>query len=214
MRSTEPGLGRRGILFIVSGPSGAGKSSLSDWVLENMPELVLSVSMTTRARRAGERDGEHYHFVGAGRFDQLVADGGLAEWAEVHGHRYGTPKEPIEEARAHGRDVLLDIDVHGAKQIRSAYADAVSVFLLPPSREALATRLATRGTDSEETVRRRLDNACREIRALSSYDYVIVNDVLETTCQTFGSIVAGQRASVARLDPDKIESLVRSFEGG
>ena len=138
---------RQGGLFIVSGPSGSGKTSIATPVLAAFGDMRLSVSVTTRAPRPGERDGVDYHFIDDAEFARRVGAGELAEWAEVHGRRYGTPRAPIDHAIAEGSDLLLDIDVQGASQIKRAYSDAVSVFLLPPSRAHLEERLVARGTD-------------------------------------------------------------------
>lgn len=204
---------RRGALFIVSGPSGSGKSSLSDWALGAMPGLELAVSWTTRARRGDERDGVHYHFVSADEFERVVAEDGFAEWAEVHGYRYGTPRDEVDRRVAAGIDVLLDIDVQGAAQIKRRYPDAIATFLLPPDRATLVRRLTGRGTDSDEVVRARIAGACAEVRELPNYDYCIVNRELEHTFDAFRSVVEAARHGVARLDDAEVERLVASFEG-
>lgn len=179
----------RGFLFIVSGPSGAGKTTLSGAALKAFPDLKLSVSCTTRRPRGGEIEGVDYQFVDAARFDAMIDEDDLAEWAEVHGHRYGTPRSPLDRALAEGRDMLLDIDVQGAAQLRRLYPEAVAVFLMPPDRATLESRLRGRGTDSEATVRRRLDNACREIRCAADYDHVIVNRDRDEAIAEFEAIM-------------------------
>ncbi len=202
---------RRGCLFIVSGPSGAGKTSLCTPALAALQGIKLSVSFTTRQARAGEVDGEDYHYIDDSRFDRMLVAGEFAEWAEVHGHRYATARSTLDDALGSGQDLLLDIDVQGAGQIKAAYAEAVAVFLLPPSRERLEKRLRGRGTDSEETVRKRLRNACGEIAGLIDYDYAIVNDDLKTALEEFLSIVRVERRRVERLNRADLERLLLSF---
>lgn len=208
-------IARRGILFIVSGPSGAGKTTLSSAALTTFEGLLsLSISCTTRSPRGGERHGVEYFFVDRDRFDEMVRGDELAEWAEVHGHRYGTPRAPIDEAIREGRDTLLDIDVQGAAQIKRAYPEAVSVFLFPPDRRTLEDRLRGRGTDDEATVRRRLENACREIERAPHYDFVIVNRGRDEAIAQFTSIVRGEHARTARMDAASLAAFVRSFGEG
>lgn len=209
-----------GYLFIVSGPSGAGKTTLSGAALKAFPDMTLSVSCTTRPPRGGETDGVDYAFVDGARFDAMVDGGELAEWAEVHGHRYGTPRAPLDRALAEGRDMLLDIDVQGAAQMRRLYPGAVAVFLLPPDRGTLEARLRGRGTDSEATVKRRLENACREMRRASEYDHVIVNRNREEAIAEFEAIVRdahslGKAAAPRRrgdLSDAELADFLRSFE--
>ena len=203
---------RRGCLFIVSGPSGSGKTSIAGPVLAALgDDLKLSVSVTTRAPRAGEEDGVDYHFIDDAEFKRRVDAGGLAEWAEVHGRRYGTPREPIDRAIAEGSDLLLDIDVQGASQIKKSYPGAVGVFLLPPSRARLEERLVGRGTDDPSTVARRLQAACREIAELEHYDYVIVNEHLPAAVEDFLAIVRCERKRVDRIRPDDLGRLLAAF---
>jgi guanylate kinase len=205
---------RRGCLFIVSGPSGAGKTSICTPVLRDMTGIELSVSFTTRSPRAGEKDGVDYRFVDEATFDAMVARGEFAEWAEVHGNRYGTSKAAIEAAMAAGRDLLLDIDVQGAEQIKQAYPypEAVSVFLLPPSMQRLRERLVGRKTDDDASVRTRLENACREIAAVGRYDYAIVNDSLEAAVEAMFAVVRAERLRVRRLNEGDIERVLREFD--
>ena len=167
---------RRGLLLVVSSPSGAGKTSLTRRLLADHGDLVLSISMTTRAPRPGELDGREYHFVSREIFDQSVADGGFLEWAEVHGNCYGTPKAPVDAALGAGHDVIFDIDWQGAKQIAdTAPQDLARVFILPPSMEDLSRRLHARAQDAEVVIKRRLEGAKDEIAMWGDYDYVIVN---------------------------------------
>jgi guanylate kinase len=191
-----------GTLFIVSAPSGAGKTSLVRALLDADAQVELSVSHTTRAPRAGEVDGRHYHFTSRAQFDALRDAGGFLECAEVHGNGYGTPQAPVDAALAAGRDALLEIDWQGAEQVRRLRPDAVGIFVLPPSLDALAARLAGRGTDAPEVVARRLAAAKSEIAHVSAYDYVIVNDDFGTAARELRSVVTARRlrleAQIAR----------------
>jgi guanylate kinase len=189
---------RRGILFIVSAPSGAGKTTLINKLLKIFPDIALSVSCTTRPRRTGERAGRDYHFVSAKRFAAVRARKGFAEWASVHGALYGTPRTPLEGALRRGRDMLLDIDVQGARKIKRLYSDAVSIFVMPPSWRVLEQRLAGRGTDGRKTILRRLENARREIREIVRYDYVVVNSDLAGAVAAAKAIVLAERHRVSR----------------
>ncbi len=166
----------QGTLFIISAPSGAGKTSLVRKLLARMPELSLSVSHTTRAMRPGERDGVDYHFVALAEFKAMAAAGAFLEHAQVFDNFYGTSKAGIEGQLAARRDVLLEIDWQGARQVRAAFPDAVGIFILPPSRQALAQRLRARGQDGEEVIARRMRDAVAEMSHYDEYDYLIIND--------------------------------------
>ncbi len=190
---------RRGILFIISAPSGAGKTTLSRQILDLVLDLRLSISYTTRAPRAGEMDGRDYHFVSEDQFIHLQAAGAFAEWANVHGFLYGTARAPLEEALIHGYDLLLDIDVQGARQLKAHYAEAVSIFVLPPSWQELEGRLRGRATDHEEVISRRLQRAQEEAGELFSYDYWLVNDQVARAVAVLQGIIAAERARVSRL---------------
>jgi len=205
------GIRRKGCLFIVSGPSGAGKTSICTPALARLQGIALSVSFTTRGPRGTEIDGRDYHFVTAERFDEMVEAGAFAEWAEVHGNRYGTARSTLDDALDAGRDVLLDIDVQGAEQILRAYPEAVAIFLLPPSRARLEERLRGRGTDDEATVRRRLVNAFREIQGVRRYRYMIVNHELDAAVDEFLAIVMAERCRVALIEPLELERVVEGF---
>lgn len=187
-----------GVVFIVSAPSGAGKTTLTRKVLSIYPEMRLSVSCTTRAPRAGERSGEDYHFVSEKRFRQMLDAGDFAEWAEVHGSLYGTPRRTLEGHLRKGRDVLLDIDVQGARQIQQHFPGAVSIFVLPPSRDELRRRLAARGTDERKTIRQRSRNAEREIEEIRRYDYFIVNRDVKDAVKRLAAVIAAERLKVCR----------------
>jgi guanylate kinase len=191
---------RRGILFIVSAPSGAGKTTISGRALREIGGLEMSVSCATRAPRPGEVDGRDYTFLDREEFERRLGRGEFAESAEVHGFLYGTPRSPIEQALAEGRDMLLDIDVQGARQMKDGYpADAVAVFVLPPSEAELERRLRTRGTDSEEVIRRRLERARAEMAEYRSYDYHLINRDVGESVRLLASIVAAERVRISRL---------------
>lgn len=196
--------GAAGMLLVLSAPSGAGKTTLAHRFRAAHPEAVFSVSVTTRAPRGAERDGVDYHFASAARFAELVAQGAFAEWAEVHGQRYGTLRATVDEALRAGRIALFDIDVQGGEQLRRAFPrDAVTVLVLPPTLAELERRLRGRSTDSDDVIRRRLAAARAEVaRGLASYAYVVVNDDLEVALSQLEAIAAHERARRAgRADP-------------
>ncbi|MGH7770715.1 MAG: guanylate kinase [Candidatus Binatia bacterium] len=190
---------REGVIFILSAPSGAGKTTLVNRLMKIFPGITLSVSYTTRPPRPGEVPGRDYHFVAKKRFAEMRAKGNFAEWANVHGSLYGTPRGPLERNVRRGRDVLLDIDVQGASKIKRQYHRAVSIFLLPPSWQELEKRLALRGTDRRESIRQRLENARREIRAIMRYDYFVVNREIREALESLKSIVIAERLRISRV---------------
>jgi len=200
---------REGIIFILSAPSGAGKTTLYHGLRKLHPEIQLSVSCTTRARRQGEIDGRDYRFIAAAEFQSMKARGEFAEWASVHGNSYGTPRKPLDRSIASGQDIFLDIDVQGARQIKGAYPRAVSIFLLPPSMRELRRRLAARGTDGAEIIRRRLANAQDEIKERIHYDYYVVNREVSEAVRLLSAIVKAERAKVARVREWRLGSLRR-----
>lgn len=169
----------KGSLFVISGPSGAGKGTLVERVLEERPDVWLSISATTRQPRAGEIDGAHYRFMTVDAFEKAIEQDGFIEWANVHSNYYGTPIEPIEEHMEAGDDVILEIDVQGALQVRDKFPEARLVFIAPPSFEELERRLRGRATDADDVIARRLANARGEMDAAEQYDLVIVNDDLD-----------------------------------
>ena len=187
-----------GILFVISAPSGAGKTSISRELLARQPDLCQSVSYTTRPMRNGEQDGIDYHFVSSTQFDRMVAEGAFAEWAEVHGNRYGTAKATLQRAGEEGRHLLLDIDVQGAAQLRASGLEGVFIFILPPSMAELRQRLAGRKTDSAEVIERRMNNAVSEIREAVHFDYIVVNDDLARAAAVVQAIMIAEQARKER----------------
>ncbi len=190
----------RGFLFIVSSPSGGGKTTLIRRLMSNPPgePLRFSVSHTTRPKREGEVDGREYHFVTAAEFERMARDGEFLEHNEVHGNFYGTAKSEVLPRLAGGEDVVLDIDVQGARDIRAAYPEAISIFIVPSSPSELERRLKARGLDSEDAVRKRLINAAKEIAQAEAFQYVIVNEDLERAGRELESIVRASRLSPKR----------------
>jgi guanylate kinase len=187
-------IARRGLMLVLSSPSGAGKTTLSHKLLSEDSGLTLSISATTRAKRKGEVDGRHYHFVDAHRFDSMARSGELLEWASVFGHKYGTPRKPVEDALAQGRDVLFDIDWQGTQQLREKVrGDLVSVFVLPPSIPELERRLTSRAQDAEEIIRTRMAKAADEMSHWAEYDYVVINRELDRAFLDVRAILAAER---------------------
>jgi guanylate kinase len=196
----EPGLGRRGLMLILSSPSGAGKTTLTRMLLQTKElDLTLSISVTTRPRRSSEVDGIHYTFITRKEFEALRDGGDLLEWAEVHGNWYGTPRERVEKVLIEGRDVLFDIDYQGTQQVKQKTAeDVVTIFILPPSMRELRARLERRAEDPPDVIANRLDNARHEILRWTQYDYVLVNDDLQSTFNDLSAIVTAERRRAAR----------------
>lgn len=190
---------RRGIIFILSAPSGAGKTTLTGALRAVFPEIQMSVSCTTRERRNGEVNGVDYHFITESQFARLRTRKQFAEWALVHGYLYGTLRKPLDRGIASGRDMLLDIDVQGARKIKKRYPEAVSIFLLPPSMRELRRRLAARATDAQAIISRRLANAQGEIRNIMHYDYFVVNCEVTQAVEDLKSIVQAERAKISRV---------------
>jgi guanylate kinase len=200
-----------GNLFIVCAPSGAGKTSLVNALLEREPELELSVSFTTRAPRPGEVDGREYHFASRETFLSMAGRGEFLESAEVHGNLYGTSQNWIAVRRGEGKDILLEIDWQGAAQVRRLISDAIGIFILPPSPDALRKRLVARGQDAAEVIERRLAAAREEIAHVSEFDYVIINQNFDVAVSDLVSIVRAQRLrSVAQLSRHR--DLINQFE--
>lgn len=194
-------MSRKGILYIISAPSGAGKTSICSRIMDLAPNLRQSISFTTRPMRAGEQDGVDYHFVSQLVFDQMVCDNAFIEWARVHDNCYGTARRTVDEALQAGCDVLLDIDIQGAAQLRRQGLEAVFIFILPPSMAELRSRLVGRNTDAPEVVERRIGNAVTEIAEAPKFDYLVVNDDLERAIELVRSIMTAETAKTARAVP-------------
>ncbi len=191
---------RRGLCLVIAAPSGAGKTSLTRRLLEVEPGLTLSVSVTTRAPRPGEQDGVHYHFIAQPEYDAMVRDGALLEWAGVFGRSYGSPRAPVEAALAAGRDVVFDIDWQGHRQMQAALpGDVVGLFILPPSRAELERRLRGRGTDSDETIAKRMAQAWDEISHAAEFDHVLVNDDFDAALAGIRAVLQAARCARPRL---------------
>ena len=186
-----------GILYIISAPSGSGKTTLVNELRQYVPSLEFSISFTTRSPRGSEQDGREYHFITRGEFESMIERGEFLEYAQVFGNYYGTTKSVLQQARERGNDVLLDIDVQGERQVKKKMPDAVSIFVLPPSRAELESRLRKRSLSenvhAEEVIRRRLDTARREIENYPNYDYILINDRLEQSVDRLQAIVLGER---------------------
>ncbi len=194
------GMNPPGLLLVISAPSGAGKTTLARMLRDRLEDAVISVSCTTRKPRGEEKDGVDYHFVEAATFERMVSEGDFAEWATVHGERYGTPRSEIEGHLSERRVVIFDIDVQGGEQILAAYPGAVMVLIFPPSFEVLEERLRGRSTDDEKTIQRRLSKAREEMRrGLGSYNYLVVNDELQVAFANLESIVRAERCRITRL---------------
>ena len=207
--SSEPAAAR-GLLIVVSAPSGTGKTTVVERLVEVCPRLVQSRSYTSRPPRVGERDGVDYNFVDRPAFEALIERDGLLEWADVFGNLYGTGREETEALLSAGLDVVLVIDVQGARQVRRKAADRIGIFLLPPSFGALEARLRGRCQDEEAAIRRRLTTARAEVAAVDEYDYVVINDELERCVAELCAIVTAERARRARRE-QTIAPIVRTF---
>ncbi len=194
------------LVMVVSAPSGAGKSTICRRLVERNENLVFSVSTTTRPPRADETDGVDYRFVSEESFDRMLKEEAFLEWAEVHGHRYGTSREAVRQELDANHDVMLDIDVQGGRQVKELFPEAVMVFLAPPSLDELERRLRSRGTESKEEIERRLTNARREIEQMKEYDYLVINDDLERAVRDIESIRRAEKLRMTRVDDPVRES--------
>lgn len=207
-------------VFIISAPSGSGKSTLVRWLLARDKNLLFSVSYTTREPRGTELPGQDYHYISRAEFESRIARGEFLEWAEVFGHYYGTHRSILDRARAENKDLILDIDVQGARQLKESIPDAVSIFVLAPSREILEQRLRNRSAQEqqfqrsdgiEDVIQKRLRKAAEEIRNYSAYDYVLVNDDLTRSTETLAAIVTAERVRRVRVEP-VVRSILATFE--
>lgn len=201
---------RRGTLFVMTGASGVGKDSIRKVAVPQLGDIHFSVSATTRGRRPGEREGLNYFYVDRERFEAMIAGGDLLEHAEYVGDYYGTPLAPVEATLAAGRDVLLELELVGARQVRERLSEAVMVFIAPPSLAELERRLRGRGTDDEAKIQKRLARARDEIRAVTEFDYVIVNDDLADAAELLVCIVKAERARTDRLNPAELARLTNA----
>ncbi len=203
---------RKGSLIIVSGPSGAGKSALASAVISRLKDLHFSVSYTTRAPRGDERDGVEYHFVRKAEFEGLIRGNEFLEWAEVYGNYYGTARKFIDDRLSSGKDVLLDVDVQGARTMRRKRPDAISIFIMPPSYQVLRRRLENRKLDKDYVIEQRLKIARREIVQYKDYDYLIVNDDFDESVKELEAIILGSRCQMTSR-AESAEAIVATFGG-
>jgi guanylate kinase len=199
------------IVFIISAPSGSGKSTLVDGLMKRVKGLTFSISYTTRMPRGKERSGQNYYYISREDFEERIRRGEFLEHAEVFGNYYGTHRSVLERAEREGKDLVLDIDVQGARQLKSRIADAVSVFILAPSRKILEQRLRDRSEDPDEVIRRRLREAAEEIRSYAAYDYIVVNREVEEAVDTLASIVKAERVRRQRQEA-AVRPILATFE--
>ncbi len=201
---------RKGILFVMTGASGVGKDSIRQGAVPGLGDLVYSISATTRARRAGETHGEQYFFYDRDTFEGMIREDALLEYADYVGDYYGTPADPVLAALERGQDVLLELELVGAREVKRKIDEAVMIFIAPPSLTELERRLRGRGTDSEEKVQKRLRRAREEIRAVREFDYAVINDRLEEAVADFSGIIRAERARAAHIT----DAMVRAFLNG
>ena len=199
---------RQGFPIILSAPSGAGKTSLCRKVVERHPEIVYSISVTSRPPRPNEKHGQDYHFVSAADFEEMLESDALVEWAMVHDNYYGTPRKDISGQLEQGRDVIMDIDTVGARSVKKTYPQAISIFVIPPSIEALKQRLMSRATDSDEGIRKRLNKARLEMEQIGDFDYWLVNDDLNQAIDAVVAIIRAERLRLSRYNKDEIIKII------
>jgi guanylate kinase len=205
-------LSERGLLFIVSAPSGTGKTTVVEKLVQRIENLCLSRSYTSRPARPGEQDGVDYNFISRQRFEEMARAGEFLEWADVFGNYYGTRAADTERSLGSGQDLVLVIDVQGARQVRSSGTASIGIFVLPPSAQILEQRLRGRSKDSEEAIRKRLEVACREVGEFAVYEYVVVNDELDTAVERLRAIVLAERARV-QVMRKTAENIIATFKG-
>lgn len=200
----------RNNIFVISAPSGAGKTTLVQLLIEQVPNLYFSISHTTRPPRDNEKEGVDYFFVESIMFQQMIANNEFLEWADVHGYRYGTSKQMLQEAEKERKDVVLDVDVQGAASVRKVLPESITIFIMPPSYESLRERLIQRGTDNDEQIEQRLENAREEIQRYQEYDYIVINEELRTASENLCGIVRSRRCKRELLE-DKIQDILKTF---
>jgi guanylate kinase len=201
---------RKGMLYIVSAPSGAGKTTLCRQLIRTVSGLKPSISYTTRPPRRGEKNNVHYSFISERRFKNMIQRGEFAEWAVVHGNLYGTSIKRLEKMSKAGYDIILDIDTHGAMQLKKRYKDSIGIFILPPSMGALKERLGKRKSESDDEIKRRLKRAKGEIAEYKNYDYIVINDDLKRALKELESIIISTRLATERFENSIIERLLRA----
>lgn len=202
----------KGLILVISAPAGAGKTTLCKRLLQSLPSFISSVSFTTRFPRRQEIEGVDYYFVSREEFEELIKKNAFVEWAEVHGHLYGTSKKFLEETIKAGKDVILEVDVKGGRKIKEKYPEAILVFILPPSWEELEKRLHKRGTEDEKTIKKRLATAKEEIKYLPYYDYFLVNDDINATTKKLLLIIEAERHKINRIPQEEIKKVVEDIE--